>query len=227
MEELIRIGLITLICIPVGILLGNSAVYIFNKMPAQWLCDYGETPTAKKFIPGRQRLNSHPWKLAFSAMFICVGIFLCLVDITYAVPALVQMWLLLMIAIADEKYMIIPDQFVIFLALASIGIFMHFGDVKGMVLGAAAGAGIMLAVALAGRIITKTETLGFGDVKLVAAIGLTTGVSGIGFVLITASFLSFAVFAYKLLKKRIRPKSMQPLGPYIAAATAVFLIISV
>ena len=28
----------------VGIFAGHAAVYIFNKIPAQWLCDYGQKP---------------------------------------------------------------------------------------------------------------------------------------------------------------------------------------
>ena len=123
--------------------------------------------------------------------------------------------------------MIIPDQFVVFLALASVGIFMHFGDVKGMIFGALLGGGIMLAIALVGKIITKTDALGFGDVKITAAIGLTAGVYGIGFILITASFLSFAAFTYKILKKKIKRTDVQPLGPYIALATALYLVLAV
>ena len=85
----------------------------------------------------------------------------------------------------------------------------------------------MLAIALVGKIITKTDALGFGDVKITAAIGLTAGVYGIGFILITASFLSFAAFTYKILKKKIKRTDVQPLGPYIALATALYLVLAV
>lgn len=30
--------------IVLGVIAGCGAVYIFNKMPAAWLCDYGEKP---------------------------------------------------------------------------------------------------------------------------------------------------------------------------------------
>lgn len=227
MEEMIRIAIIALVCIPVGVLLGNSAVYVFNNMPARWLCDYEEEPSDEKFIPGRQRMNSHPWKLTFSAMFAAMAIFLCYRDILYAVTAIAQLWLLLIIAVSDRKYSIIPDQFVIFLALSSIGFSYHFGDIKGMILGALMGGGAMLLVALTGRLVTKQEALGFGDVKLMAAIGLTAGIYGSAFVLVVSSFLSGAVFTYKIVRKQIKRGEMQPLGPYIAFATALFLMGSV
>lgn len=225
MGEILRIIIISMLCVPAGIFLGNSAVYVINHVPASWLCDYGEIPTEEKFPQGRQRLNSHPWKLAFSAMFAGIAIYLCNKDLAYAVPALVEIWLLLLIAIADKKYMIIPDQFVIFLALASVGFFAYFGSWQGMFFGALLGGGFMLIVALLGKVITKRDSLGFGDVKLMAAIGLTTGVHGTAVILVLSSFLSCAVFAYRLLRKRIKLTDVQPLGPYIAIATALFLLI--
>lgn len=227
MNDGIRMAMIVLACIPAGVLLGNSAVYVFNNMPASWLCDYGEIPTEEKFPLGRQRIYSHPWKLAFSGMFAALTLFLAYRDIPYAVAALAQLWLLLIIAAADHKYMIIPDQFVIFLAFSSIGFSQNFGDITGMVLGALLGGGTMLIIALVGRLIAKQEALGFGDVKLMAAIGLTAGIYGTAFILVVSSFLSCAVFTYKILKRKIRRKQMQPLGPYIAIAMALFLVGSV
>ena len=28
-----------------GVILGNGAVYFFNRMPGKWLCDYDEEPS--------------------------------------------------------------------------------------------------------------------------------------------------------------------------------------
>ncbi len=40
MFKIIWIGAFTVL----GVLLGNGAVYVFNRLPASWLCDYGEVP---------------------------------------------------------------------------------------------------------------------------------------------------------------------------------------
>ena len=37
--------------IAAGILLGNGAVYFFNKMPGKWLCDYGHEPYEELMHP--------------------------------------------------------------------------------------------------------------------------------------------------------------------------------
>ena len=43
--------------IVLGVLAGFAAVYIFNKMPAGWLCDYGEKPGPELTDPHIQRVK--------------------------------------------------------------------------------------------------------------------------------------------------------------------------
>ena len=43
-----------------GTLAGFSAVYIFNKMPAIWLCDYGEKTSEELADPHIQRVKGYP-----------------------------------------------------------------------------------------------------------------------------------------------------------------------
>ena len=92
-----------------------------------------------------------------------------------------------MIAICDVKYTIIPDQFTI--ALALLGLIVSVYDlVRGFgilhtawwspIAGAAIGAGIMILIDLIGMLIYKRTGMGFGDVKLFAAVGLITGFPG-------------------------------------------------
>ena len=73
---------------------------------------------------------------------------------------MLELWLLLMIAISDQKYMIIPDQFVIFLALFAFPMSIYRESVLDMLLGLCLGSGVMLAAALAGRLIIKREAFG-------------------------------------------------------------------
>ena len=43
-----------------GVLAGFGAVYIFNRMPASWLCDYGEKPPQELTDPHIQRVKGFP-----------------------------------------------------------------------------------------------------------------------------------------------------------------------
>ena len=42
--EYIRIVVTCAAAIAAGIMLGNSAVVFFNRMPGKWLCEYGKEP---------------------------------------------------------------------------------------------------------------------------------------------------------------------------------------
>ena len=209
-----------------GILAGNGAVYVFNRIPVSWLCDYGQEPDAALRAGDRQRINSHPWKALFSALFVMAGIKLGVEDPFYAAPALAAMWTLLEIAVADCKYMIIPDQFVILLAVTSFGFVPYYPSLADPVLGALLGGGCMLLVSAAGKLIFRREALGFGDVKLFAAAGLLLGLYGTAVTLILASFLSCIFYGGRLLGRKIKRGDMQPLAPFIAAAAAFYLVFS-
>ena len=72
----LRVILICVAAIAAGIVLGNGAVYFFNKMPGTWLTDYGQTPSEELLHPTKQRIRSTPWKYVFTGFFITIGIYL-------------------------------------------------------------------------------------------------------------------------------------------------------
>ena len=61
-EDYARTIIICAAAIAAGIIMGCGAVYIFNKIPGKWLCDYGKEPDEELLHPTRQRINSVPWK---------------------------------------------------------------------------------------------------------------------------------------------------------------------
>jgi len=77
---------------------------------------------------------------------------------------------------------------------------------------------------LLGRLIFRKEAMGFGDVKLFAAAGLILGLKGAAVALILTIFSSAAVFGAGLILGKLKPESAQPLGPFIAASTAVCIL---
>lgn len=256
MTELIIVIIKICMGIFLGILAGNGAVYVFNHIPASWLCDYGEDPRkvdhinsdsarstssdapaedpfrglpytvtddSDNYVP--QRIKSHPWKLTFS-MVLCIAYIWLFTTNTFAFAAAscVAIWLLLLIAAADRKYMIIPDQFTALLAITAIGFIPCHSSFLQPLWGALLGGGCMLAVGLAGKLIFKRESLGFGDVKLFAAIGLCLGLYGTAIVLLGTSLMSCAVYSVRILRKKINKGDMQPLADIIALVTGLYLI---
>ena len=206
-----------------GIIGGNGAVYAFNHMPAQWLCDYGEVPKEDKLQ--RQRINSRPWKALFSVLMVAGGVKLAADDFLFALPVMAEMWLLIIISIADAKYMIIPDQAVIALAICSVGLVNYHSNPLDMLYGAFCGGGVMLLMAFLGRLISGKEAMGFGDVKLMAALGFITGIRGIIAIIIGMSVISAMAFTVLIAMKKIKRTDSKPLGPYISAAAVIYMLV--
>ena len=212
--------------IAAGILLGNSAVYFFNKMPGKWLCDYGQEPDEELMHPTHQRVKSTPWKYVFSGLFIAARIKMGLENPLYALPALAALWLLLEMSIADIKYMIVPDQLIMLLVITGLGFIPHhaFG-VMDCLVGAAIGFGIMVLIAVIGRLVYKKAAVGGADIKLFGALGLCLGTDGIIAVFILSTFLSAGHFLWLLIRRKIRLSGERPMVPYIAAAATIYLAI--
>ena len=206
-----------------GIIGGNGAVYAFNHIPAQWLCDYGEVPKEDKLQ--RQRINSRPWKALFSVLMVAGGVKLAADDFLFAMPVMAAMWLLIIISIADAKYMIIPDQAVIALAVCSVGFVNYHSNPLDMLYGVLCGGGVMLLMALLGRLISGKEAMGFGDVKLFACLGLALGLTGTVVVLIGASLLSGIGAAIAMASGRAKKDDAKPLGPYICGMGIFYIFI--
>ncbi len=206
-----------------GIIGGSGAVYAFNHMPAQWLCDYGEVPMEDKLQ--RQRINSRPWKALFSVLLVAGGVKLAAEDFLFALPVMAVIWILIIISIADAKYMIIPDQAVVALAVCAVGFVNYHDNPLDMLYGALCGGGVMMLMALAGWLISGKEAMGFGDVKFMTALGFITGLRGIIIVIIGMSIISAMAFMVLIAMKRIKRTDSKPLGPYISAAAVIYMLV--
>ena len=209
-----------------GVILGNGAVYFFNRMPGKWLCDYDEEPSQELLHPTCQRVKSTPWKYVFTGFFVVIGITLGLQNPLYAFPALIAIWLLLEMSIADIKYMIVPDQLIMLLVLTGLGFIRHhaFG-VMDCLLGAAVGFGVLLIIALISKIFYKEPAVGGADIKLFAALGLALGTDGIIAVFVISTFLSAGHFIWMMVRKGAKLTDERPMVPYIAAAATIYLVI--
>ena len=209
-----------------GVVLGNGAVYFFNRMPGKWLCDYDEEPSQELLHPTCQRVKSTPWKYVFTGFFVVIGITLSLQNPLYAFPALIAIWLLLEMSIADIKYMIVPDQLIMLLVITGLGFISHhaFG-VMDCLVGAAIGFGVMLLIAVIGRLMYKKPAVGGADVKLFAALGLALGTDGIIAVFVLSTFLSAGHFIWLMARKGAKLTDERPMVPYIAAAATIYLVI--
>ncbi|NLD19564.1 MAG: prepilin peptidase [Clostridiales bacterium] len=208
-----------------GLLAGFGVIYIFNKIPASWLCDYGQKPPQELTDPYVQRIKGFPWRWIYAAGFTCLLIRLSFFDIQFAAAGLFACWAMLIIGLADLKYMIIPDQFVIMLALSAIGFIPYQTSIWQPLVGAVIGGGVMMMVGILGGVAFKKEVMGFGDIKLFASLGLVLGIKGTVVVLVGASLTSGIAAAIGLARGKYKKDDARPLGPHICGWGIVYIFI--
>ncbi len=137
-----------------------------------------------------------------------------------ALAGMVFMWAMIAISFIDFDTQLIPDA--ISLPLLWLGLLVNLGgtftDLPSAVIGAAAGYLFLWLVYWVFKFATGKEGMGFGDFKLLAAIGAWTGWQMLPVAVFSSSFVG-AVFglAAIVLKQRGRQVPI-PFGPYLACA---------
>lgn len=138
--------------------------------------------------------------------------------------------MLLSAFVIDYRLQIIPNR--LNLAIFEVGIVVAFlyglSDIAitiNMLLGMLAGGGIFLLITLLGGLFYGKEAMGFGDVKLMGALGLFFGLSNI-IIITLLSFLIGAVLSIVLLATKIKKSDEYiPFGPFIVIATFISMYI--
>lgn len=132
--------------------------------------------------------------------------------------------------IIDYKLQIIPNRlnFTIF----EVGLVFTF--IQGMynqslaidlILGGIVGAGIFLIITLLGGLIAGKEAMGFGDVKLMGALGLFFGWMNTIAISVMAFLLAAIISIILLVSKIKKTDEYIPFGPFIVIAAFIMTII--
>jgi leader peptidase (prepilin peptidase)/N-methyltransferase len=131
---------------------------------------------------------------------------------------LVYVWAMLALTFIDLDTQLLPDD--ITLPLMWLGlianVFGTYTDLRSAVLGAAGGYMILWSVYWAFRLIAKKEGMGFGDFKLLAAIGAWTGWQILPVVIIISAGLGAVIGSLVLWLAKKGSDTRIPFGPYLA-----------
>lgn len=224
-----------------AILFGNGSVVAFNRIKPRWFEDYDEDQSGtvpgepRRVIPpklleadnaGRQRLPSSPWKYAFTGYFAITGLYLAVRggSLSYEISVLCVLFIVLEMAIADQMYRVVPDEFSIMLAISAAAFVEYHDKWWEPAAGAALGLGISLAILLIGMLLFKSGSIGGADIKFFTCMGLVTGRTGIVIIYILTT-LFFAVYSAVLIAaKRGSIKDRNPMLPSACAAVTVYFL---
>jgi leader peptidase (prepilin peptidase)/N-methyltransferase len=139
---------------------------------------------------------------------------------------LVYAWALLALTFIDLDTQLLPDD--ITLPLLWLGLLANsagvFTDLHSAVLGAAGGYLILWTVYWGFRLIARKEGMGFGDFKLLAAIGAWTGWQVLPVVIVISAGLGVVIGSIALWRARKGKDTPIPFGPYLALGGIAALI---
>ncbi|HUQ29484.1 MAG TPA: A24 family peptidase [Usitatibacter sp.] len=140
--------------------------------------------------------------------------------------ALVFGWAMIALSFIDFDTQLLPDD--ITLPLLWLGLLANLGgvftDLPSAVLGAVAGYLLLWSVYWAFRLIAKKEGMGFGDFKLLAAIGAWTGWQVLPVAILVSAGMGAVVGSLFLWLARKGADTRIPFGPYLALAGIACLV---
>ena len=216
-----------------GFVLGPLSCKILNRIPAEWLCDYDETPS-EEILSGK-RYKIKPTGIVMGAVLAAALLATVLVlGVSVELAPIFFLYIfLILIAAADAKYTIIPDQFTIAVGIISL-IFavIDFMTVKNFItswydplLGGVCGFAVLMILDLFSTLVFKKTGFGFGDVKLMGALGIMFGYKYILVLLVVSSLVAAFHFLILIFAGKAKKGIYLPMGPYICIAVALTLML--
>lgn len=143
--------------------------------------------------------------------------------ITFA--ALFFVWALIALAFIDIDTQLLPDD--ITLPLVWIGLLVNmyggFTDINSAVIGAVAGYLSLWSVYWGFKLITGKEGMGYGDFKLLAAIGAWLGWSILPLVILCSSLVGTVAGIGLMIAAKLKKSIPIPFGPYLVGGAFIAL----
>ncbi len=142
------------------------------------------------------------------------------------VAALFFTWALIALTLIDLKKQLLPDS--ITMPLLWFGIFISlfnvFTDLKSSVIGAIAGYLILWSVFHLFKLLTKKDGMGYGDFKLLSALGAWVGFSYLPQIILISSVVGSIAGISMLILGKTKQQQPIPFGPYLAVAGWIALL---
>ncbi len=134
----------------------------------------------------------------------------------------------------DFDHMILPDRVTIggavlgFLFSALVpelhGEVSRLDALREAAIGWAVGFGLLWLVGAVGKLALKKEAMGFGDVKLLGAMGAWCGWKAVLFIVVVSSVIGSLVGIALIVLKKHEWQSRIPYGPYLALAAVLWIL---
>ena len=134
--------------------------------------------------------------------------------------------ILIALAGIDIDHQLLPDELTLFLLWSGLfaSLFNVFTDPVSSIIGALAGYLSLWVVYHLFRLLTGKEGMGYGDFKLLAAMGAWMGWQMLPLVILLSSLVGAVIGLSMIALRRHRSSQPMPFGPYIAMAGWIALL---
>ena len=141
------------------------------------------------------------------------------------VAALIFVWALITLAAIDIDTQLLPDDITLPLMWLGILFNMHggFTDLHSAVIGAVVGYLSLWTIYWLFKLVTGKEGMGYGDFKLLAAIGAWLGWSILPLVILLSSLVGTIIGVGLIIAAKLNKNIMIPFGPYLAGGALIAL----
>ena len=144
----------------------------------------------------------------------------------YGLAAVVLTWCLIALTFIDADHQLLPDR--ITLPLVWLGLLVNtqnsFTSLPSAVWGAALGYLILWSIYWIFKLVTGKEGMGYGDFKLLAALGAWCGATALPLIILLSSMTGVILAITFMLFKKHEAQNPLPFGPYLAIAGWVALL---
>ena len=134
--------------------------------------------------------------------------------------ALVATWCLIALTVIDAETQLLPDD--ITLPLLWLGLIANafgvFTDLQSALWGAVFGYGILWSIYWIFKLTTGKEGMGYGDFKLLGALGALLGWQALPMIILMSSAVGAVIGIALMATKRLNREQPMPFGPYLAIA---------
>ncbi|HHQ4702660.1 TPA: prepilin peptidase [Aeromonas hydrophila] len=212
----------------------------YNLMVPRSACPHcGHAITAIENIPllswlwlkGRCRECQAPISARYPLVELLTALLSLVVTVTFApgwglLAALLLTWVLVALTFIDLDKMLLPDQLT--LPLLWVGLLFNlsggFAPLADAVIGAMAGYLVLWSLYWAFKLLTGKEGMGYGDFKLLAALGAWLGWQALPIVLLLSSLVGAFIGIGLILLRNHHQNKPIPFGPYLAIAGWIALL---
>lgn len=184
------------------------------------------------FLKGKCRYCSKHISIKYPLFELLTAILFCLcyLKFGYSIETIISIILcsmLVIITVSDLDSYMIPDSVLIICSILIFG--LYFYEYKTIplnnLLNGIASFIFMFLIKMLGNFILKKESMGDGDIKLMAVVGMVIGFKKAILSLFLASYLGLPYAIYIMVKKNVNHEL--PFGPFLSLASLILLFVDI